>query len=68
MKTVDAIKHFGSKQAVADVLGIRQPSVQNWGEYPPPEKQVELQGITHGVLKAEPEVAKHYKQLARYLR
>lgn len=37
------------------MLGIKQPSVAAWGEYPPGVRQLQLESMTGGVLKAEPE-------------
>jgi DNA-binding transcriptional regulator YdaS (Cro superfamily) len=63
MRTEDAVKHFGSKAALADALGIRQPSVQEWGEYPPEERQLDIQRITDGKLRAERAVLRRFKDL-----
>ena len=53
MTTDEAIKHYGTQVALAEALGIRQGSVGGWGEYPPPLRQLQLQQITKGKLKAE---------------
>ena len=53
MTTDEAIKHFGSQQALADALGIKQPSVAGWGGYPPPYRQLQIQIMTAGKLIAE---------------
>lgn len=54
MRTEDVIRHFRTQSAVADALGIRQSSVAEWGEYPPPARQLQIQKKTRGQLKAEP--------------
>ena len=54
MTTEDAIKHYGTQTKLADALGIKQGSVSGWGEYPPALRQLQLQQITRGKLKAEP--------------
>lgn len=54
MTTADVIQHYGTQQKVADALGIRQGSVGGWGKYPPVLRQLQLQRITNGRLKAEP--------------
>ena len=54
MKTADVLAFFGSQNAVASRLGIRQPSVASWGEYPPDNRQLQIQKLTRGRLKAEP--------------
>ena len=65
MKTEAAIKHYGSRQAVADALGIKQPSVQNWGEYPPKDQQMRIHKATGGKLQAEPDVLAYYTTLVQ---
>lgn len=54
MKTQDAINHWGSQKAAADALGLKQPSVAAWGEYPPELRQLQIEAVTGGLLKAEP--------------
>lgn len=49
----EVIRHFGSVSATARALGIRQPSVTNWGEYPPADRQLQIQVLTGGKLRAE---------------
>lgn len=56
MLTKDAIAFFGSQAALAAALGIRQPSIAGWGETPPPLRQLQLQQLTLGKLKAAPDV------------
>jgi DNA-binding transcriptional regulator YdaS (Cro superfamily) len=53
MTKTDALKHFGSQKKLADALGIKQPSVCNWGAYPPYVRQVQIQILTGGKLKPE---------------
>lgn len=54
MKTADVIEHFGGTQAsAAAALGLKQPSVASWGEYPPALRQIQIERITAGKLKAE---------------
>jgi transcriptional repressor of cell division inhibition gene dicB len=54
MTTAEAIKHYKTQTLLAAALGIKQGSVSGWGEYPPPLRQLQLQQITRGKLKAEP--------------
>ena len=54
MTTEEAVKHYGTQTKLADALGIKQGSVSGWGEFPPPLRQLQLQQITRGKLKAEP--------------
>lgn len=52
----DVIEHFGSQASVAAALGISQPSVADWGETVPPLRQIQLERITGGKLKASPDI------------
>jgi predicted XRE-type DNA-binding protein len=54
MTTEQVLKHYGTQQKVADALDIAQSSVSEWGEFPPKLRQLQLQQITKGRLKAEP--------------
>lgn len=66
MRTSDALAFFGgSKPALADALGIKVPSIYEWGEFPPPLRQIQIEHLTGGTLKAEPDVfAAHTKRAA----
>lgn len=55
MRTADVLAHFKTQQAIAEALGIKQPSVADWKEFPPDRRQFQLERITNGALKAEPE-------------
>lgn len=56
MLTKDVIKHFKGKAAVAAALGIEKPSVYGWGKIVPALRQIQLELITKGALKADPKV------------
>lgn len=58
MKTTDVIEHFGSQYAVARALGIKQPSVANWKDEPPALRQLQIEAVTGGALRADPECDK----------
>lgn len=53
MRTADVIRHFKTQKGVAAALKMKQPSVAGWGEYPPPARQLQIQKVTRGKLKAE---------------
>jgi hypothetical protein len=53
MHTHQVIEYFGTQQAVADALGIKQSSVAGWGEFPPDLRQLQIEMLTDGKLKAE---------------
>jgi DNA-binding transcriptional regulator YdaS (Cro superfamily) len=61
MRTADAIKFdaFGTQSALARALGIDQSSVATWKEYPPPLRQLQIEALTRGALKAEPDCDKY---------
>jgi transcriptional repressor of cell division inhibition gene dicB len=54
MTTDEAVKHYGTQTKLAAALGIRQPTISGWGDFPPPLRQLQLQQLTKGKLKAEP--------------
>lgn len=54
MKTSDALSHFDeSPSKLAKALGMDQSSIYSWGEYPPAVRQLQLEAVTAGALKAE---------------
>ncbi len=52
MKTTTAIAHFGSRQALADALGITREATYVWRDDVPYLRQCQLQIITAGKLVA----------------
>jgi DNA-binding transcriptional regulator YdaS (Cro superfamily) len=52
MLTKDAIAHFGSQAGLARALNIKPPSVADWGETVPPLRQLQLEALTGGKLRA----------------
>jgi DNA-binding transcriptional regulator YdaS (Cro superfamily) len=54
MTTDEAIKWGGGTQvALAERLGISQPSVAGWGERPPALRQLQIESLSSGELKAD---------------
>lgn len=51
----EAIKHFGTQVLLAQALKISQGTVAGWGDSPPELRQLQLEAMTKGVLKAGPE-------------
>ena len=52
----EAIKELGGTQeALAKRLGIQQSSVSLWETYPPRLRQLQIEALTGGKLKAEPD-------------
>mgnify|MGYP003456782076 FL=1 len=58
MTKTEAINHFGSQVAAAKALGIAQPSVSLWPEQLPELRQLQIENLTDGALKAGPECDK----------
>jgi hypothetical protein len=57
MTTDDAIKWAGGTQVLlAERLDLKQPSIASWGEYPPPLRQLQIERVSGGALKAEADV------------
>ncbi len=51
-----AIQALGGTQAsLAAAIGITQGSVSLWEEYPPPLRQLQIEALTGGRLRAEPD-------------
>ena len=64
MRTEDAIQYFGSKAALARALGIRQPSIYDWGELVPKGRAYELQDLTGGALRVDRNAYNRRKEAA----
>lgn len=64
----DILKHFGSQAAIARAIAIKQPSVCEWQNSGVPAlRQIQLERITLGALRADPECwpqSPHPKQAA----
>tara|TARA_R110001599_G_scaffold100770_8_gene258124 strand:- start:7664 stop:7837 length:174 start_codon:yes stop_codon:yes gene_type:complete len=57
MKATEAINFFGSKSKLADALGIDRSAVTLWGAKIPLGRQYQIQVLTNGKLKADPQAA-----------
>lgn len=53
MKIDDVAAFFGSKQKLADALGIFPSAVTQWGKTIPQGRQYQIQVITKGKFKVE---------------
>lgn len=58
MKSSEVTRHFGGIRMTARALRISYEAVRKWGEYPPLGRQYQIQALTNGQLKAEPETKK----------
>jgi len=54
MKTIEAIKYAGGSLKLAQLLELTSGAISQWGEHPPENRQLQLERITLGALKAEP--------------
>ena len=52
MKTKDAVEYFGKKSALAEALGIKKQSIYTWGLIVPFKRQLQLEKLTNGKLRA----------------
>jgi transposase-like protein len=69
MKKSEAIAHYeGNVSALARALGIDQSSVYSWGEFPPGGRQLQLERLTKGKLKAEPGCMEAKRRVAEQVR
>lgn len=53
MKTADALKHFGGNTKLTALLGLSTGAISLWGECPPPLRQLQIESLSGGVLKAD---------------
>lgn len=68
MKTEQALKHFGGNTKLTELLGLSSGAISQWGEYPPPLRQVQIEALSGGALKADkailPQRAKKFSAVA----
>lgn len=59
MTTDQAVKHFGSQSALARALDMHQSTVNQWRKYPPALRQLQIEALTDGALRAEKDCDKY---------
>lgn len=59
MRTADVIEHFGSKAKTARALGVGRAAVTKWGDQVPPLRAAQIQRLTRGKLKFDPDSYLH---------
>ena len=59
MTKKDAIKRFSTQARLAEALGMSQGSVSLWGQFPPALRQLQIEVLTGGELKAEADCDKY---------
>lgn len=53
MLTIDAVKHFRTKSALARALGLTKGAITFWGDVVPRGRAFELQVLTGGALRVD---------------
>lgn len=53
MLTSEAVKFFGSHAKLAKACGISRAAPYQWGKRPPPLRQIQIEKLTFGNLKAK---------------
>lgn len=53
MKTKDALNHFGGNTELTALLKLSTGAISQWGECPPPLRQLQIETLSGGVLKAD---------------
>ena len=57
MEYTDLLSHYGSIAAIARAVNISRPSIHGWkARGIPPLRQVQIENLTEGKLKAAPDV------------
>lgn len=64
MKKTEVLNHFKGVSKVAEALGISPGAVSQWPESVPALRQLQLQAITGGALKASEEAMRFLKPAA----
>ena len=59
MKKSDVLAHFGGVIATAKALGVTQPAVTQWTDPLPELRQLEIEALTRGELRAGVECDKY---------
>jgi len=60
MRKREAIKHFGGVRQLAAALNIWPTAVSQWGDTIPPRRAYEIERLTKGKLRADPETYREY--------
>lgn len=54
----EAIQHFRTQQGLASAIGVTQGTVSGWKSIPP-WRQLQIEALTGGALRADPECDKY---------
>jgi predicted transcriptional regulator len=68
MKIADAITLFITQEALAEQLGLKQPSIARWVSKGviPPLRQLQLEVVTGGLLKADKSILPSKKRNRKF--
>lgn len=53
MTKEEAITFYGSQDALAQAIGVKQPTVSGWGDRPPLDRQLQIELASKGQLLAD---------------
>lgn len=56
MTTQEAVKFYKTQVGLAAALGCAQSTIAGWGEYPPAIRQLQIERVSKGRLRAERDV------------
>lgn len=65
MTLEDAKEYFNNYARLADALGINRSAITQWNGEIPEQRQLELQRITKGALKADAKILAKYRAILR---
>ena len=61
----DLVGHYGTVQKASDALGYSRQSIYDWRGGVPEKRQLEIQKLTKGALKADRSIVSKYRDLLR---
>jgi DNA-binding transcriptional regulator YdaS (Cro superfamily) len=67
MRTSEAIAFFGSQAELARALRIKPPSIAGWGDQVPKLRQLQIERLTKGKLRADPSILQPTQESAALL-
>jgi len=65
MTLEDAREHYGNYAKLAEALGISRSAITQWDGVVPEARQLELQKITKGALRADAPILAKYREILR---
>lgn len=65
MTLVEAKEHFRTYAGIAKALGISKGAITQWNGVIPESRQLQLQEVTRGALKADAPILAKYRKILR---